>query len=263
LCENLYEPLCAEATRDYEQGDGTPSKAKNGYLAHLWALYNSDAIAANVFNYWKTRDPGRMSVYLDVRSDIIESIQFERKFQILPQGTKPNIDVAIRCASGGEFDWIGIESKMVETYPAKRRKLFDEKYFAPGGTWWDGLPETRRLAESFRGDGSKTAPINRHLDRGQLIKHILGLRNACRKTGNDPSRIMLIYMWFDVDSPEARRHDQEVSEFAAVLTGDGVRFRSSTWQTLIKHLVEGEEETHPAYTAYLRDRYLPIPSASA
>lgn len=256
LRENLFEPLCDDATREYAQGDGTPLKGKNGCLPHLWALHNSDAIAANVFHYWKIRDPGRVSHFLDAPVGTA-SIHFERKFQILPRGTKPNIDVALRFAPGAELDWVGIESKMVETYPATRRKLFDEKYFAAGATWWAGLDNTRLLAESFRGDGGKTEEVNRHLDRGQLIKHVLGLRNACRIAGTDPSRVMLMYFWFDVDSPEARRHEEEVAAFAPVLASDGVRFRAMTWQTVIGHVAEREQDRHPEYVAYLRTRYLP------
>jgi hypothetical protein len=133
LNENLFEPLSAEARMEFEQGDGTPLMAKNGSLPHLWALHNSDAIAVNVFGYWKARDCHRIARYLNIPRDGIMGLSFEQKFRILPQGTKPNIDVAIQYQPGSEVDWVGIEAKLTETYPAKRRKLFDEKYFATGG----------------------------------------------------------------------------------------------------------------------------------
>jgi hypothetical protein len=72
----------------------------------------------------------------------------------------------------------------------------------------------------------------------------------------DPCRIRLIYLWYDVDSPEARRHQQEVEEFSAVLANDGVQFQAMTWQQLIRRFVDGERELHPSYTGYLERRYL-------
>lgn len=255
LNENLFEPLSPEATLEFEQGDGTPLMAKSGTLPHLWALHNSDAIAVNVFGYWKSRDCSQVAQYMGIPCDGIAGLSFEQKFRILPKGTKPNIDVAIKYRPGSEVDWVGIEAKLTETYPAKRRKLFDEKYFVTGG-WWDGLPATRRLAESFRGDGNNTERTKRHLDRGQLIKHILGLRSSCRLRQCDPCRVRLVYLWYNVDSPEARRHQQEVEEFSAVLASDGVAFQAMTWQQLIQRIVNGEMEQHPSYAAYLEHRYL-------
>lgn len=255
LSDNLFEPLSREATTEFEQGDGTPLQAKNDTLPHLWALHNSDAIAANVFDYWKSRDCSQVVQYLDIPADGVIGLTFEQKFRILPQGTTPNIDVAIKYKPESEFEWVGIESKLTETYPAKRRNLFDEKYFAPG-CWWDGIHNTRQLAESFRGDGKKTEAIKRHLNRGQLIKHVLGLRNACRLNQTDPSRVKLIYLWYDVDSPEARSHQQEVQEFAEVLARDEVQFSAMTWQSLINRIAEGEREHHPNYVEYLSVRYL-------
>jgi len=257
LHENLFEKLSAEVTKEFEQGDGRPLMGKKGSLPHFWALHNSDAIAANVFCYWKARDCSRVAHYLNIPKDGLANLTFEQKFRILPHGNKtaPNIDVAIQYAPGCVLDWVGIECKLTETYPAKRRHFFDEKYFVPG-RWWDGLPGTRRLAESFRGDGRKTETTKRHLDRGQLIKHVLGLRNACRLKQTDPCRIKLIYLWYDVGLPEARLHEQEVEAFAAVLGRDGVQFQAMTWQHLIRALVEGEREQHPNYVDYLARRYL-------
>lgn len=256
LRDNLLEPLCEEADLEYQQGDGTPLKSKNGSLPHLWALHNSDAIAVNVFHYWKTRSPATVARYLHIPEKGIASIHFERKFQILPSGTKPNIDVAIRYCPNSELAWVGIESKMVETYPSIRRKLFDEKYFGASAQWWAGLDATRRLAESFRGDGGKAETTQRHLDRGQLVKHLLGLRCACREMNANPKRVMLIYLWFDADSQEARQHEEEIRQFAAVLKTDSVEFRAMTWQSLIHAISLGERERHTDYVTYLRDRYL-------
>lgn len=258
LGDNLFEPLCREAEIEYEQGDGTPLKSKNGSLPHLWALHNSDAIAVNVFHYWKTRSPATVARYLGIPEKGIESIHFEQKFQILPSGTKPNIDVAIRYCPNSELAWVGIESKMVETYPAVPRKLFDDKYFVVPAQWWTGLDATRRLAESFRGDGKKTETERHHLDRGQLIKHVLGLRSACRESNTDLCKVMLIYLWFDVDSSEAREHEKELAALADVLARDGVQFRAITWQELIGAMSESEREKHTEYVAYLCERYVGV-----
>lgn len=256
LKDNLFEPLSPESHREYEQGSGTPLASKDGCLPHLHATHNSDAIAANVFHYWKTRNPSRMAYYLEMgtRSPRIPTVHFEQKFPILSRGTPPNIDVAIRHQNGCCCDWLGIESKLTETYPAERRKLFDHKYF-DSAVNWDGLEQTKKLAESFRGDGKQQEQTKRHLDRGQLIKHLLGLRNSYRQHG-DPQHARLVYLWYDVGTEESRKHQLELKEFAAHLQNDKVRFQAMTWQDLISRIAEGERANHGQYVEYLLDRYL-------
>jgi len=256
LDDNLFEPLCPEARLEYEHGNGTPLAGKNGRLPHLHAVHNSDALAANVFHYWKMREPSRVARYLDVgaKEPMSPSIHFEKKFHILPR-TPPNIDVAIRHQNGCCCDWVGIESKFVETYPAKRRKLFDDEYFGPS-VCWSGLTTTRELAESFRGNGKEFEATEKHLDRGQLIKHLLGLQRRYREQGSDPKRARLVYLWYHVDTEESHRLQQEVVEFNRVLQSDGVLFKAMTWQELISRIVEAERANHGCYVEYLRDRYL-------
>lgn len=254
---NLFEQLGTAATEEFRQGDGSALSGKRGSRPHLWALHSSDALTVNVFNYWKKRNCAQMARYLDLPGDGAVDMHFEKKFPILSSGSKPpNIDVAIKFAPGFPCPWAGIECKFGEVYPAKRRKLFDEKYFAPGTQSWEGLRHTRKLAETFKGDGRIREKTARHLDRGQLIKHLLGLRNWCRSNNTDPSGIVLIYLWYDADSVEARLHEEEVSNFAETLKSDNVNFKHMTWQALITRVVEKASDGDCDYAAYLKDRYL-------
>ena len=178
------------------------------------------------------RHPSRVACYLDMGTHrpTSPSIHFEKKFRILPSaGTCPNIDVAIRHENGRCCEWMGIESKFTETYPAKPQKFFDDKYFGPQ-VCWCGLGATRKLAETFRGSGKKLQTQKTHLDRGQLIKHLLGMRQCYARQSAHAPHLRLVYLWYNVGTEESCKHQREVECFADVLKDDGVFFQAMTWQ---------------------------------
>ncbi len=174
---------------------------------------------------------------------------------IQPQWRPPNVDVALEYQSNRELDWVGIESKFREPYPASRHRLIDHKYLAQS-VLWDGLPETRRLAGSICGEDSGKEREKSHLYRGQLIKHLLGMRRNRVDNKKDARRVMLVYLWYEVPSDESDAHQREINDFGSILCKDNVLFKAMTWQDLIEKLALRSGDDHGDYHKYLKERYV-------
>ena len=214
--------------------------------AKMKALHSSAALAVNVFDYWSERDTAPLLQCMGLRP-APACIEFEAQFSTGLAGTPPNLDVAIRFASGMT---VGVESKFTEWLVPKppNKELFKPKYFPESEELWSkrGLSACQALAASLRAGTSKF----RHLDVGQLLKHALGLATQC------PGEFSLYYLSFQHPGSQSLLHDAEVEEFER-LVGAEIHFRWSSYQQLYKLLSQAAGEQGASYIAYLGRRYFP------
>jgi hypothetical protein len=79
--------------------------------------------------------------------------------------------------------------------------------------------------------GVRTDPVKRHLDRAQLLKHYLGIKNCFPTT---PATLLYIFWeprnWAEFD--ECVAHRAEVAAFARGLADPLVRFRAQSYAEL-------------------------------
>lgn len=244
LDNNLFCPLSRTTLGEFKQGkvDELGDNEKRGKMQ---ALHSSSALVANVFEYW--RKLGRADVIAKAcgaRSGITE-IRFEQTYRIPVRGIPPHLD--IEFSAFGTKSISVIESKFTEPYHRHTKRIIKEKYFSTPSLW-SQLPKCEQLAQYIRKESQgRTSFI--YLDAPQLLKHILGLTWV--KSG--PQHFEMLYLWYEVSSPEAERHRFEISQFQELI-GDEVHFREMTYQELFKRIEEcqlaGKE-----YLYYLDGRY--------
>jgi hypothetical protein len=164
----------------------------------------------------------------------------------------PNIDVVLYRTDGSV---VGIECKFCEPYG--HRQEFGElhpKYFPElgnpqtRGRWSaEGLPQTQLVARQVGRDIRC-----KHLDAGQLLKHILGL--ARHVPASRP--VQLVYLWFDATGPAAELHRLEIEEFAQrmAIAVEEVDLRAITYQDLFSALSD-QCRADDQYLARLGERY--------
>jgi hypothetical protein len=66
----------------------------------------------------------------------------------------------------------------------------------------------------------------------------------------------LLYLWYDVLGEEGVVHRKEIERFSKIVNGDGVLFKSITYQELIARLSEQARDGHRRYVEYISARYL-------
>jgi len=242
--DNLFRPLNKLTASEFSEGAGnelgTPDKPGN-----LYALRSSAALACNVFDYWRHRDPSPIlsAVDADPRAN---SIQFEQQFPTGLLGHAPHLDVLL---SGGGAVPTAIESKFTEIYrplaTGGTKPAFADSYFELDGLW-DDMPRCRSLA----------AQLNRaprafvYLDAKQLIKHALGLQTRFGRKG-----YLLLYLWYEHSGEEAQLHRIELENLLCEIT-DEVNLVALTYQQVFARLqLEREGHGNDDYLAYLGSRY--------
>jgi hypothetical protein len=242
LDDNLFEPLGEAAREEFEAGDGDELENK------MFAVNSSSAAPVNVFHYW--RRIGQVSEIAracEVPSTRITGLRFEAQFKIHPAFSRsPNIDVVIDYDSLSRLKATAIECKFDEPYNGRSKNGLKPVYLAHPEFWGD-LLHLRELAEQVSPDIAHF----KHLDVPQLIKHLLGLTAHFSK-----EQFRLVYLWYDAPGPEAIKHREEIAEFAATASQDGISFRSMTYQDVILSLARNQRVRHTAYADYLVERYL-------
>ena len=180
-------------------------------------------------------------------SDVSQKIVFEEKYQI---GSRfqfsPNIDVVFHNSDSSPYKRFAIECKFTETYGSQVHGGIKPAYLELEKIW-DGIPSIFNLAKSISPDDRKFE----FLHAAQLIKHILGLKNRCGKTG-----FRLLYLWYDVLGPEGCKHIDEIGEFTQIAKSDGIKFYALSYQELIVRLANEYRQDHPEYIGYITERYL-------
>jgi hypothetical protein len=241
---NLRLPLSPRTLAAFQAGEAAELKEYPRYPAKLRALFSSAALVVNVFEHWTVRDPAALLAALGIEGTA-QRIDFEARFPISPDGSAPNLDVAIVLAGGRS---IGIESKFTEWHtprrPAKIR--FKDKYFPDGVKLWTsrGLPGCQELAEEIQSGQTRY----RYFYATQLLKHALGMATQC------PGGIGLLYLYYDWSGPAAREHRREIERFAGRV-GPELGFRSLSYQELFLRLRQTQAPADQEYLAYLQARY--------
>ena len=245
LEKNLFQALLPDTEADFNAGDGGALKGRPSKMA---AVHSSDALGVNIFQYWQ-KDVPTIATACGLCASGNTSprgIRFEQKFEICPQFEySPNIDVVIDTDGKSGIKAYGVECKFSEAYSWLHSGL-DPKYLALTDMWVE-IPATQSLAEKI----SPKDETFRHLHAAQLIKHVLGLKKRYSLRG-----FRLLYLWYDVLGEEGCVHRKEIEEFSRIVNGDGVWFKSITYQELIARLAKQVRAEHKEYIEYVTARYL-------
>lgn len=239
LVDNLREALSRGALTDFERGSGRELKDRGIKPPRMQALRSSAALSANVFDYWRSRDPYPLQYSLHLR-DRITRVSFEENFPTGAGGNPPNVDVLLRLEND---QYVAIESKFTEWLTPRDRSL-EPKYFPTGEGLWSlqSLPNCQAVADTLREPGAFN-----HLDVPGMLKHVLGLAT---KTG----LYEIYYIYFDWKSPEGEAHTEELARFTKAI-GEEIRFRTMTYQELFLRLAHGTRPSDAEYMDYLTARY--------
>jgi len=251
LDENLLEPLTDKACTSFSQGSGNETQSTPEHTAKMQALHSSSALSVNVFQYWQRVEQFDMIAsacgFCSQNTCPSENLIFEKKFPIhgVPR-IPPHMDAAFQNKEGSQYDWFAVECKFSEAYSPWKHGGLHPAYLQLTDQW-KSLPILQKFAQTISPDDGEFV----HLHVAQLIKHILGLSDACGKTG-----FKLLYLWYDVPGEEGRLHRQEVEQFTTLTEDDDVAFHTMTYQDLIRSLDRICNPEHKEYIAYLKERYL-------
>lgn len=256
LAKNIYnKKLSAETKQNFKDGDGNETKETKTTRVKMEALHSSSALPVNVFQYWQNKDVSailhacKLINKRPFNSDTVpNTVRFEQKFEISKNKKyfpkKPNLDVVI------DFNnkVYAIESKFTEPYNGNPKELREVYLSEQLDKLWKGIPKLNELAKEL-----SLTNDNRfiYLDAAQLIKHILGLKQQCGKTG-----FTLLYLWYDVIGKYGAAHREEIEQFAEIAKSDGVKFRHITYQEVIIKLSKEFYDGNVEYVDYLSERYL-------
>ena len=241
--DNIFNnELHPETLKEYERGKG---HELNGKHAHMKALHSSSALVVNVFDYWRRRNKIQDIARCCGALGIINGMEFEKTHPIKGMDrTPPHLDVEFV----GSIP-LAIESKFTETYHRKTRRDNDDTHlhlYLEHRDIWNDIPKVKTLAESIvRQSGARTD--FEYLDVPQLVKHILGL--SCSYHG----QFSLMYIWFKINSNEAKQHEQELTKFSISIK-DEVSFQTITYQDLFKSIRQ-LPDIDSTYIKYLERRY--------
>lgn len=253
LAQNLFEPLAPENRAQIGAGNGQELVGAPGSPAKMQALHSSSALGVNIFQYWQQRglldEAAAACGFCRKGSQVTESLVFEDKVPIRSYfSAPPNIDVVFHNNASSPYQLFAVECKFSESYGSRHHDGMGSVYLREKALW-EGLPALAALAREISPEDSRYA----YLHAAQLIKHILGLREAVKGTRK---KFRLLYLWYDVLGKEGGDHRAEVADFTEVARADGIPFHAMTYQELIIKLAKGHRSEHPAFIAYLTDRYL-------
>lgn len=245
LNENLYLPLSAATEAEFRSGKGDElgSSDKRGKMQ---ALHSSSALVINVFEYWRTRNVDYIARSCGAPQGMTE-MRFEQTHPTPLGGVPPHLDVEF---GGVGLNPVAIESKFTEPYHRHTKRTIKDSYFSHDGLWAQ-LPRCEKLIRHIRNEEQGKTSFA-HLDAPQLLKHILGL---AAKFG--PAGFELVYLWYEMPSPEADRHRIEIEDFSKSIAGE-VHFSDMTYQRLFE-TIKRFRGTSEGYISYLAERYFPSP----
>ena len=241
--DNVFRnELHPETKKEYERGKGHELEGKR---AHMKALHSSSALVVNVFDYWRRQNRIQDIARYCGAEGTINGMEFEKTHPIEGlERTPPHLDVEFT----GTIP-LAIESKFTETYHRKTRRDNRDTHlneYLRHRDIWNGVPKTKALAENIvQQSGARTE--FEYLDVPQLIKHILGL--SCSYRGP----FSLLYLWYRVNSNEAKQHEEELARFSACINGE-VSFSVMTYQVLINRIKQ-LKNADSDYLVYLERRY--------
>lgn len=241
LDHNLFLPLLPEVRREFEAGKGDELGGM-GMRGKMQALHSSSALVVNIFQYWVNRDISDIASVCGAPHGMSQ-MHFERAYPTTLSGIPPHLDIEF---SADSLKPLVIESKFTESYHRHTKRAIKDRYLNVPGLW-TGLTECEKLVRRIRAEEGGRTSFG-FLDVPQLLKHILGLTKACGAFS-----FSLLYLWYEIPSPEAKSHRMELNEFANFIRQE-VDFRYMTHQELFQAIIEchGASES---YIRYLAERY--------
>ena len=248
---NLFEPLSEEARESFLKGDGNEILSSPNNPAKMQAVHSSSVLGVNVFHYWQSinevSEIAAACGFCNPGNDVSEKIIFEDKYPISSAFSfPPNIDVVIHNKLSSQYKYFAVECKFSEAYGTMKHGGLKPAYLGIESIW-QGTPNLKKLAESISPDDNQFD----FLHPAQLIKHILGLKQACGKNG-----FRLLYLWYDVLGREGSVHQEEIDEFSQVAKSDNIKFHALSYQELIVRLDQKCRADHGEYISYITERYL-------
>ena len=243
LDDNLFEPLSVGAKKSFDDGNGGELKSTGSRPPKMEALHSSSAIGVNFFQYWLNKDEvEKIAVALGLckENNRDMTLSFEEKFTIFSDSNPANIDVFIKNKEDNKCNY-AIECKFSEAYSGAGKKSLSQKY--------DDLDDLNSLV-NLKNYSKTIMETCKYLDAGQLIKHALGLKKAYGKN------FTLLYLWYDVLGEEGAEHRREIQDFSDVMKMDDIRFKSISYQELIKNICDKYYVGNEDYCHYLSARYL-------
>lgn len=248
LDDNLFEPLLPGTKSNFTQADG---KELTGNPCKMQAVHSSSALGVNIFQYWKKINQvsaiAAACGFCYRNNNTSQDINFEVKFSVNKKFRfSPNIDVVINNSSESRFKVFAIECKFSEAYSSRNHSGISPKYIELDTIWCD-IPNLLEFAKTISPNDNRFA----HLHPAQLIKHILGLKEAFGK-----NKFRLLYLWYDTIGPESGIHHKEINEFTEITKADNIHFHAMSYQDLIIKLSKDYRNIHRDYINYISGRYL-------
>ncbi len=241
---NLYSfPLLQETRSAFESGMAQELRTSAGQ-GRMRALNSSSALVVNFFEYWQRHGVSDIAKACG-STGLMTRMSFERRHSSLLGGMPCHIDVEFEGENTGP---LAVKSKFTEPYHRLPNRQLTQPYWPKFGLW-SQLPRCRRMAkriwEDTRGRDSYV-----YLDASQLLKEILALSASFGRSGFE-----LLYLWYDVPSPEADRHRDEIREFIGFLREE-VLLREMSYQQLFD-AVKSLPGVKADYVSYMAGRYFP------
>jgi len=241
LDDNLFCSLSPQTREEFESGKGD-ELGERGNRGKIQALHSSSALVINVFEYWRHHKIEAVAQACGAPSGMTE-MRFEERHPTPLGGVPPHLDVEFL---GPNVRPLAIESKFTELYRRKTKRQIKDKYLNYKGLWAQ-LPGCEKLIRRIYEEQEGKTSFS-FLDAPQLLKHALGLTGKFGTNGFE-----LLYLWYDLPSPEAEKHRQEIKDFQRYVK-DEVYFRQMTYQELFS--VMGRSlDADKNYLTYLGERY--------
>lgn len=211
-----------EIANDLAKGDGAELSRDQQGRAKACAAYSSSALAANSFGGWCGKNLAALRL---LSRDGFTNLAFEGKFPTGLPGKGPNLDVVLEQGR----TLIAVESKCLE-YLTPKRPAFEDSYTR---RFHDlASPAWLRCFEEV----SRRTQVTSPLDTAQLLRHYLGLKNACAATSGKYDSATLLYLFWEPlnasDYPEFGAHREAIEEFAAGLEDPHITFVSLSYPDL-------------------------------
>ena len=163
----------------------------------------------------------------------VQPIQLEQEVRFPWSGGRhPCLDVLIETHDA----LIGVESKRYEPFRKRSHKDFQEAYSRP--VWGEAMRGYEAVRDLLKVNSRHYA----HLDAMQLIKHAFALRTATQSKQYRGKSPILFYLFCEppshaggtqVSQEAIDRHRNELTDFAARVAGDEVRFLSCSYNDLV------------------------------
>jgi hypothetical protein len=188
---------------------------------------SSAALAVNTFGWFHDRTE-RLPPFLMLGSDISDpnlvEVEYCARFP-WPGGRHPWLDAYAETSES----IIGIESKRFEPYRGQKTGIFSDTYDRP--VWHDRMVPFERMRDKIRSGAEKFE----FLDAVQLVKHAFGLVTEGRRKTKRPYLVYLfaepeVHVGKPIDVTKKRQHREEISRFAASITGAEVTFGSISYR---------------------------------